>query len=247
MSPAMPSSRSRRSASTSSPSRIRSPALSWVTRSIRLSHSGVAYSGWLPTSRYSRAPLRRKTLLLRPHETTRRNRYLATSSGDKRRCPRNVQVTPYSFSSPKIRLSIRSQLPVHGDVLGLGVLQQTFVRALATQARLLHAAERRGRVGDDAAVDADHARLQRLRDPQRAPQVAAVQVRHQPVLGVVRHRDRLVLVGEPDDGCDRSENLLAEDAGPGRDAVEHGRLVVIPDPVRGVSAGQYLGAVASSR
>src|SRR5258708_4182995 len=88
MSPAMPSSRSRRSASTSRPSNIRSPALSWVTRSIRLSHSGVAYSGWLPTSRYSLAPLRRNTLLLRPQETTRRNRYLATSSGDGRRPPR---------------------------------------------------------------------------------------------------------------------------------------------------------------
>src|SRR5437879_7938729 len=36
--------------------------------------------------------------LLRPHDTTRRNRYRATSSGDSRRCPRNVQVTPYSFS-----------------------------------------------------------------------------------------------------------------------------------------------------
>ena len=71
-----------------------------------LSHSGVAYSGWLPTSRYSRAPLRRNTLLLRPHETTRRNRYLATSSGESLRLPRNVHVTPYSFSSPNIRLSI---------------------------------------------------------------------------------------------------------------------------------------------
>src|SRR5215469_6148243 len=110
MSPAMPSSRSRRSASTSRPSRIRSPALSWTTRSEMLSHSGVAYSGWLPTSRYSRAPLRRNTLLLRPQETTRRNRYLATSSGESLRLPRNVHVTPYSFSSPNIRLSIANSV-----------------------------------------------------------------------------------------------------------------------------------------
>ena len=101
----MPSSRSRRSASSSSPSRILSPALSCATRSSTSSHSGVAYSGWLPTSRYSRAPLRRNTLLLRPQDTTRRNRYLATSSGDSRRCPWKVQVTPYSFSRPKMRLS----------------------------------------------------------------------------------------------------------------------------------------------
>ncbi len=36
--------------------------------------SAVAYSGCEPTSRYNRAPLRRKTLELRPHDTTRRNR-----------------------------------------------------------------------------------------------------------------------------------------------------------------------------
>src|SRR5215813_7539862 len=138
MSPAMPSSRSRVSASTSRPSRIRSPALSCVTRSIRLSHSGVAYSGWLPTSRYRRAPLRRKTLLLRPQDTTRRNRYLATSSGDSRRWPRNVQVTPYSFSRPKIRRSTAPPLPVDRYVLGLGVLQQAVVRALAPESGLLH-------------------------------------------------------------------------------------------------------------
>src|SRR5215831_16158140 len=76
------------------------------------SHSGVAYSGWEPTSRYSRAPLARKTLLLRPHETTRRKRYRATSSGLRRRWPRSVQVTPYSFSSPKMRRSISVTLPV---------------------------------------------------------------------------------------------------------------------------------------
>ncbi len=85
---------------------MRSPALSWVTSSVTLSHSGVAYSGCDPTSRYRRAPLRRKTLLLRPHDTTRRKRYRATSSGDRRRCPLNVHVTPYSFSSPKMRRSM---------------------------------------------------------------------------------------------------------------------------------------------
>src|SRR5690348_2991201 len=106
----MPSSCSRRSASISRPSRIRSPALSWVTRSTMSSHSGVAYSGWLPTSRYSRAPLRRKTLLLRPQLTTLRNRYRATSSGERRRCPLKVQVTPYSFSIPKIRRSTSTSL-----------------------------------------------------------------------------------------------------------------------------------------
>src|SRR5260370_19160538 len=174
MSPAMPSSRSRVSASTSSPSRMRSPALSCVTRSIRLSHSGVAYSGWLPTSRYSRAPLRRKTLLLRPHDTTRRNRYRATSSGDSRRWPRNVQVTPYSLSSPNILLSIRPHLPLDADVRGLGVLEQPVVPALAPQAGLLHTAEGRCGVRHHAPVDTNHACFQRLGNLQGAAQVTGI-------------------------------------------------------------------------
>ncbi|WP_231972820.1 proteasome accessory factor PafA2 family protein, partial [Mycobacterium sp. E3305] len=37
------------------------------------------------------------------HDTTRRNRYRATSSGDSRRWPWNVQVTPNSVSMPIIR------------------------------------------------------------------------------------------------------------------------------------------------
>ncbi len=61
---------------------------------------GVAYSGCEPTSRYRRAPFCRNTFELRPHDTTRRNRYRATSSGLRRRWPRSVHVTPYSFSSP---------------------------------------------------------------------------------------------------------------------------------------------------
>src|SRR6478752_2808452 len=71
-----------------------------------LSHSGVAYSGCEPTSRYRRAPFCRNTLELRPQLTTRRNRYRATSSGLSRRWPRSVQVTPYSFSRPKMRRSM---------------------------------------------------------------------------------------------------------------------------------------------
>ena len=61
------------------------PALSWTTSWRTWSHSGVAYSGCEPTSRYSRDPLERKTLEDRPHDTTLRNRYRATSSGVRRR------------------------------------------------------------------------------------------------------------------------------------------------------------------
>src|SRR5438093_4853981 len=103
----MPSSCRRISAADRRCSRIRSPALSCATSSSVESHSGVAYSGCDPTSRYRRAPFSRNTFEDRPQWTTRRNRYRATSSGLSRRCPRKVHVTPYSFSSPKIRRSIR--------------------------------------------------------------------------------------------------------------------------------------------
>src|SRR5207344_2030789 len=145
--------------------------------------------------------LRRKTLLLRPQDTTRRNRYRATSSGDSRRLPRNVQVTPYSFSRPNIRLSmVRSAYagasPVDGDVLRLGELQQPVVPSLAAQPGLLDTAERRCRVGHDATVDPDHAGLQRLADPQRPPEVSGVEVGDEAVLGVVGPADRVGLVRE---------------------------------------------------
>src|SRR5215469_8574371 len=247
MSPAIPSSRSRRSASTSSPSRIRSPALSWITRSVMLSHSGVAYSGWLPTSRYSRAPLRRNTLLLRPHETTRRNRYRATSSGDSRRWPRNVHVTPYSFSSPNIRLSIRTQLPVDGYVLGLGELEQSLVRALPPEAGLLDPTEWRGRVRDDPPVNSHHARFQCLCNLKSATQVLTVEIGHQTVLGVVGLRDRLVDVSEPDDRCYRPEDLLRQDPGTGGNAVQHSRQVVEARPVRRLAASKHPGSGPRSR
>ena len=60
--------------------------------------------------------------------------------------------------------------------------------ALAAHAGLLDAAERRGRVGDQALVEADHAHLQPLDDAQRAVEVPGEDVADQAVLGVVGRR-----------------------------------------------------------
>src|SRR5205807_1814753 len=83
-------------------------------------------------------------------------------------------------------------LPLDGDVLALQILEHALVAALAADAALLGAAERRGRVGDDAAVEPDHAGVQRLGDAQALGQVGGVDVGDQPVLGVVGQPDRLV-------------------------------------------------------
>src|SRR5689334_778982 len=48
------------------------------------------------------------------------------------------------------------------DVLRLEVLLDPLEPALAAEARVLHAPERRRRVGHDAGVDADHAEVERL-------------------------------------------------------------------------------------
>src|SRR5215207_5849251 len=141
----MPSSWRRSSALTRSCSRIRSPALSCTTSWRMESHSGVAYSGWLPTSRYRRAPLARNTFELRPQDTTRRKRYRATSSGLSRRCPRRVQVTPYSFSRPKMRLSIKAKLP-------LEAMQQTRMVRLTTVGTSFHARVIAARLGTEGIV-----------------------------------------------------------------------------------------------
>src|SRR5947208_10534558 len=141
----MPSSCRRSSAAASRCSKIRSPALSWATTSVTLSHSGVAYSGCEPTSRYSRAPFSRNTFEDRPQWTTRLNRYRATSSGLSRRCPRRVQVTPYSFSSPKMRRSI----PSNGSVRAV---QRTRMVRLATVRTTFHGRVIAARLGAEGIV-----------------------------------------------------------------------------------------------
>src|SRR4029453_10700769 len=102
---------------------------------------------------------------------------------------------------------------VHGDVLGLQVLGDALGAALAADAGLLDPAEGGGRVRDQALVEADHARLQPLDDPERALQVAGVDVGDQPELGIVGGRDRRLLVVEAGHRGHRPEDLLLEDTG----------------------------------
>src|ERR1700722_3672687 len=85
------------------------------------------------------------------------------------------------------------------DELGLQVLGDAFLPALAAQAALLYAAERRrsGRRVD--VVDPDDGEPEGLADPEGAGQVVGVDVGGQAVVGVVGHLDDLLLVIERDD------------------------------------------------
>src|SRR5258706_11269546 len=70
------------------------------------------------------------------------------------------------------------------EILDLEIVLDAVLRALAAEARLLDAAERRHLGRDDAFVDADDAVLEPLGDPEDAPNVACVEIRRQAELGV---------------------------------------------------------------
>src|SRR3954454_21431678 len=76
--------------------------------------------------------------------------------------------------------------PLHRqrDVLDVEVLVDALAAALAPEARRLDAAERRGGVGDQSLVEADHAGLQLLADAERALEVGCVDVGDEAELGV---------------------------------------------------------------
>src|SRR5512132_496125 len=97
---------------------------------------------------------------------------------------------------------------VHGDVLDLQVLGDALGAALAAEAGLLDPAEGGGRVRDHPLVEADHARLQALHDPEGPLEVAGVDVGAQPELGVVGRGDRRLLVVEAGHRGHRPADLL---------------------------------------
>ena len=71
------------------------------------------------------------------------------------------------------------------DVLRVEVLLDALGAALTAEAGFLDATERGRRVGDDAAVDADHPGFDALGHPQRPVQGLRVDVGREAVLGVV--------------------------------------------------------------
>jgi len=80
----------------------RSPARSCSKASIGSRASAVAYSGWEPTSRYSREPLVRYVFVERARDTTGWNIIIATCAASTG-WSEPVTDTPYSVSTPKMR------------------------------------------------------------------------------------------------------------------------------------------------
>src|SRR3990172_10244373 len=104
----------------------------------------------------------------------------------------------------------RSRSDAHAEVLDLEELVDAVLRALAAEAGLLHAAERRLSGRDQAGVDPDDAGLEALRDAPDPAEVAGVEVGGEPELGVVREANRFLLGLEAEERRDRSEGLLPD-------------------------------------
>src|ERR1017187_8202828 len=96
-------------------------------------------------------------------------------------------------TSTLVPCSARRVLPRHRHILRLEKFHHALVRAFAAEAGLLGAAERRRRIGDKAAVQADHAEIELFRNAHAAAQVLGEQIGHKAVFGVVGALDRFVL------------------------------------------------------
>src|SRR5664279_3118764 len=101
-----------------------------------------------------------------------------------------------------------AELPGCGDVLVFEVFVDAFEAAFPADAGLFDPAEGGGGVGDEAAVQSDHADVETFRDPQAPGEVGGVHEPEEPVLGGVGDGDGLVVVVDRNDRRDRSEDLV---------------------------------------
>ena len=85
------------------------------------------------------------------------------------------------------------------------------MRPFASDAALLPAAEGRGGIGDEAAIEAHHAGFEALGDAQPAPDIPRVDVGHEAHLGAVRELDGFIFGFEAGDWRNRAEDFLAHD------------------------------------
>src|SRR5882757_439952 len=89
----------------------------------------------------------------------------------------HFEILPSATVSPSCGIRTSMELPRHRHVLRLQELHQPFMRAFAADAGLLHAAERRRGVGDQSAIEPDHAELELLRHAHAAGEIFRVEIR----------------------------------------------------------------------
>src|SRR5579871_1962546 len=151
-------------------------------------------------------------------------------------------ILPSATVSPSCGIRMSMRLPDHRDVLGLLEFLHAFLRALAPQTRLLGAAERRRRVGNEATIEPDHAEIELLGDAHAARQVLGEEIGDETIFGVVGTLDGFVFALEGLDRGHRPEDLLVEHLRAIRHVGEHGRRIEEAGPVRHLAPGEDLGA-----
>src|SRR6266540_3962630 len=151
---------------------------------------------------------------------------------------------PSSTASPRRAQRPRRRRLAGGAAVTRSPASADSPRVGAAGGGLLDAAERRGRVGDHALVEPDHAGLEALDHPEGALQVAGVDVGDQAVLGVVGRRHRRLFGVERRPRRDRAEDLLLEHARVAGHAGQHGGLVEVAAAVAGTAADHRGGALA---
>src|SRR6185312_841616 len=134
-------------------------------------------------------------------------------------------------------------LEPHRHVLDLQVVADAGEAALAADAAVLDAAGRRLHAAQPPAVDPHRPRFEFAREPHGAGDVAGIDAGRQAIAQAVGDAQRRVLVGDIDRYADRTEDLLAGDAGVGVDAVEDRRL----DEIAALQVARPLTAIAQSR
>src|SRR5229473_2904284 len=134
-----------------------------------------------------------------------------------------------------------SDLPAHRYVLCFEKLHHALMGALPADAALLGAAERRGRIGHEPAVEPYHAVIELFRHSHAAADVLGVEIRDEAILGVVCPPDHFVLGSEYLDRGHRPENLLVQHGGAVRHAGKYGGGIEIALTLRCLTAGQHPG------
>src|SRR5262249_45103271 len=117
----------------------------------------------------------------------------------------HLVILPSATVSPScgIRTSTRLSpipLPTHRNILRFEEFHHALMGAFAAEPGLLGAAERRGRIGDQASIETHHPEIELLRNPHATVQVLRIQVGNQAVFGRIGALDCLVFALE---GLDR--------------------------------------------
>src|SRR5688572_20901335 len=114
-----------------------------------------------------------------------------------------------TWSSPRTWITQLFRDVAEAQVLHLEELVHPVLRAFAADTGFLDPAERRHFGRNDADVDAHDSRLDAFGDAPDASDVAAVEIRRETVLGIVRELEQVLLALEAVQRRHRAESLFA--------------------------------------